>query len=219
MQRMWGVVIICIATALPACVDSSAGLAPELAERGNAALETAADPAAPCTTFDGTWQTNASAFAAAIAPAAEVDFSLRGDGVTHVTVGAAVPRDEYLSCCGILLDFIGGSSRGGRLIWSGNELIGFSLTASCRNSIDCGHPAGIRMTFVPAVTAAGIDHAGGSAATMFDEQNMQISTKGGLAGSGLHNFLGYKSAVPIDHAEFLTTIGAEADKLIYHRCL
>ena len=75
------------------------------------------------------------------------------------------------------------------------------------------------MTFVPAVTAAGTEHGGGVAATMFDELNMQIATKGGLAGSGLHNFLGYKSAVPIDHAEFKASIGADADKLIYHRCL
>jgi hypothetical protein len=49
---------------------------------------------------------------------------------------------------------------------------------------------------------------------MFDEQNMQISTKGGLAGNGLHNFLGYQSAVPIDHAEFKASIGADANKLI-----
>jgi hypothetical protein len=193
-------------------------LASEAAERGTAALDTAAAPAAACTTFDGTWQTDASAFAAAIAPAAQVDFSFRGDRVTHVTEGAAVPRDEYLSCCGILLDFFGGSARGGRIIWSGNTSTGFAVTAVCATSFDCGHPAGIRMTFVPAVTAAGIDHPGSVTATMFDEQNMQISTQN-PDGSGLHNFLGYKSAVPIDHAEFKTSIGADANKLIYHRCL
>jgi hypothetical protein len=55
---------------------------------------------------------------------------------------------------------------------------------------------------------------------MFDEQNMPISTKAGLASSVIQNFfLGYQSAVPIDHAEFKNSIGASASKLIYHRCL
>jgi hypothetical protein len=215
MQRLWNVVIICIATVLPACVDSSAGLAPETAEPGNAALETAAAPAEACTTFAGTWQTNADTFAAAIAPAAKVNFSFRADGVTRPPVGAAVARDEFLSCCGILLDFIGGPPRGGGLFWIGSDASGFAIKSRCRGtSDDCGRSGGgVRITFVPAVTAAGLAFPADDTAVMFDAQNTPIST---MSGSG---FLGYQSAVPIDHAEFKDSGGEILFTLIYHRCL
>jgi hypothetical protein len=51
---------------------------------------------------------------------------------------------------------------------------------------------------------------------MFDAQNAQISTMAAM-GSGT-NFLGYQSAVRIDHAEFVDFGGEDLGKLLYHRC-
>ena len=213
MKRLRDVVIIGVATALTACVDSSAGPAPEVAERGNAALETAAAPAAACKTFAGTWQTDATAFATAIAPATQVDLSARGDG-SQPTAGATVPRDEYLSF-GILLDYAG--DPGGRLLWTGNPVSGFTVKGKCPGIDECLHPAGVRITFVPAATAAG-SVPGRNTAAMFDAQNMQISTMT-PTGPVFPPFIGYQSAVPIDHAEFKDRLGAHITKVIYHRCL
>ena len=195
-------------------VISEEGLAPEVTDRGNAALETETEAAAAaaCPTFDGTWQNDEATFTAAIAPATQVDFSKRADGTTP-TVTADVPSDEYLSCCGIRLDYVG--QPGGRLRWVGNSLIGLSILGKCPTKDECREPSGIRITFVPATTAAGFVRGSFQTAAMFEKQNAQISTMGK---SG--NFLGYQSAVPIDHAEVKRIfVGARLDRLVYHRCL
>jgi hypothetical protein len=169
--------------------------------------------AAPCTTYSGVWQTNAITFDTQIAPTARADFETRGDGVTGVTAGTPIPRDEYLACCGLRLDYLG--PVGGQLIWAGNAVGGFEVRASCPGTL-CQSPAGIRVTFIPAVTAAGLEYPGGTTATMYDAQNATISTMT-VQGSGI-NFLGYQSAVLIDHAEFVDGGGENINKLLYHRC-
>jgi hypothetical protein len=191
-------------------VISEEGLAPEVTDRSNAALEVAA--AAACPTFDGTWQSDEATFTAAIAPATQVDFSKRADGTTP-TVTTTVPSDEYLSCCGIRLDYVG--TPGGRLRWVGNSSIGLSILGKCPTKDECREPSGIRITFVPGATAAGFVRGSFQTAAMFDKQNAQISTMGPSA-----NFLGYQSAVPIDHAEVKRIfVGGRLDRLVYHRCL
>jgi hypothetical protein len=209
MQRLRGVVILCIPTALAACVDSSAGLAPEITERDDAALETAATPTVACTTFAGTWQSDATTFATAIAPATQVDLGKRANG-TQPTAGQVVPRDEYLSCCGIRLDYVG--QPGGRLIWT-TSTSGIFIKGKCPPKDECSEPTGVRVTFVPATTAAGAVHP--TDVTIFDAQNTQIS----MMNSSQSLFLGYQSAVPIDHAEFKHIFGGLIQKVIYHRCL
>jgi hypothetical protein len=66
------------------------------------------------------------------------------------------------------------------------------------------------------VTAAGIDYPGDTNAAMFNAQNNLIASMS-VPGSGTH-FLGYKSAVPIEHAEFTDGGGENLMKLLYHRC-
>ncbi len=168
---------------------------------------------APCTTYGGVWQTNAITFDTQIAPTARLDFETRADGVTGVVAGTPVPRDEYLACCGVRIDYVGPA--GGQVIWAGNAVGGFSVRATCPGGI-CSGIAGIRVTFVPPVTAAGVEYAGGIMAAMFDAQNAAISTMG-VMGSGT-NFLGYQSAVRIDHAELVDSGGEDLGKLLYHRC-
>ncbi len=181
---------------------------------GDTAADASAIPdAAPCTTYTGVWQTNAITFDSQIAPTARLDFETRADGVTGVTAGTPVPRDEYLACCGVRIEYIGPA--GGQVIWAGNADSGFSVRASCSIGI-CPSTAGIRLTFLPPVTAAGADYAGGTTATMFDAQNAVISTMA-VMGSG-PNFLGYQSAVRIDHADFVDGGGEDLDRLLYHRC-
>ena len=170
-------------------------------------------PAAACTTYNGTWQTSAIGFDGDIAPTARVDFETRGDGVSGVTAGTAVPRDEYLACCGIRLDFIGPT--GGQLIWAGNATSGFEVRASCPGGL-CMTTAGVRITFVPAVTAVGVEYPGGTDGAVFDTQNNIVSMMS-VSGSGT-NFLGYESAVRLDHAEFTDLGGENVNKLLYHRC-
>jgi hypothetical protein len=85
---------------------------------------------------------------------ARVDFETRGDGVTGVTAGTPVPRDEYLACCGIRLDDLGPA--GGQLIWAGNAAGGFEVRASCPGLM-CTATSGVRITFIPTVTAVGVD--------------------------------------------------------------
>jgi hypothetical protein len=212
MQRLRDIVIVCVATALTACVEISDGLAPEDSERDDAALESEADAAAACPTFDGTWLTDEAAFKAAIAPATTVDFSKRANGATP-TAGVMVPADEYLACCGIRLEYVGDPrSRG--VIWVGNSSSGFSIQGRCRAPDECFEPTGIRITFVPATTAAGVRRGSIQTGVMFDAQNTPISTPVPSA-----QFVGYKSAVPIDHAEFKRIFaGASLAKLVYRRC-
>jgi hypothetical protein len=171
------------------------------------------DAAATCTTYNGIWQTNAIAFDNQIAPTARVDFETRGDGVTGVTAGTPIPRDEYLACCGIRLDYLG--PNGGQLIWAGNASGGFEVRASCPGGL-CMATSGVRITFIPTVTAVGIDYPGGDDAAMFGPQNTLIATMS-VMGSGT-NFIGYESAVRIDHAEFTDGGGENVEKLLYHRC-
>ncbi len=183
---------------------------PPFDARGDAPTQ----PDAPlCTTYAGVWQTNAITFDMQIAPSARVDFETRGDGVTGVTAGTPVPRDEYLACCGFRLDYLGPS--GGQLIWAGNATGGFEVRASCP-TFPCAGTAGVRVTFAPSITAVGLDYPGDTTATMFDAQNGTISTMT-VQGSG-NNFLGYQSAVRIDHAEFVDGGGENVQRLLYHRC-
>ena len=179
----------------------------------DAGLDAPIDTPAACTTFNSAWQTNAISFDTDIAPTARADFETRGDGITGVTAGTPVPRDEYLACCGFRLDYLGPA--GGQLIWAGNAVGGFEVRASCQ-TFPCPSPAGIRVTFVPPVTAVGVDYPGGIDAAMFNAQNNLISSMS-VMGSG-NNFLGYKSAVPIDHAEVTDGGGENIQRLLYHRC-
>lgn len=208
MERVRNAVIICVGTALTACVDGSDGLAPKVSEADSAALATAA----ACPTFATMWQTSETAFAAAIAPATRVDLSRRADG-SLPTAALTVPRDEYLSCCGVRLDYVG--EPGGRLIWAGNPQSGFTIHAKCRGPDFCLESTGIRITFEVATTAAGAIFLGSTTAAVFDPQNTQISTMRGSGGS----FLGYQSAALIDHAEFRDFLGESLRKMVYRRCL
>jgi len=104
-------------------------------------------------TFGGVWRTSAMTFAAETGPLAVVDFEHRGDGVTPVTAATPLPRDEYLACCGVQLDPIGAATS---IIWAGNAVGGFEARATCAAG-PCTNSAGIRVTFVPPVAAAGAD--------------------------------------------------------------
>jgi hypothetical protein len=90
----------------------------------------------------------------------------------------------------------------------------FSIQGRCRAPDECFEPTGIRITFVPATTAAGVRRGSIQTGVMFDAQNTPISTPVPSA-----QFVGYKSAVPIDHAEFKRIFaGASLAKLVYRRC-
>jgi hypothetical protein len=180
----------------------------------DAAVDSSPD-APPCKTFNGAWQTNAISFDSQIAPTSRAEFETRGDGVTGVVAGTPIPRDEYLACCGFYLDYLG--PVGGQLIWAGNSTSGFEVRASCPNGpVGCTSTAGIRVTFTRPVTAVGLEYPGGNTSTMFDRQGATIATMT-VQGSGI-NFLGYASAVPIAHAEFVDGGGENINKLLYHRC-
>jgi hypothetical protein len=180
----------------------------------DAAGDALVDAPAACATYNGVWETNEISFDTAIAPTSRVDFETRGDGVTGVIAGTPVPRDEYLACCGIRLEYVGPA--GGSLIWAGNAQGGFEVRGSCPMAPNCLDISGVRVTFVPAVTAAGVEYPGGTTGTMFDAQNNVIS-KMTVQGSGT-NFLGYKSAVRIDHIEYVDNAAEDLEKLLYHRC-
>lgn len=170
-------------------------------------------PPTACITYAGAWDTSEIAFDAAIAPTSRLDFETRADGVTGVVAGAPVPRDEYLQCCGVRLEYIGPA--GGQLIWAGNSQGGFSVRGTCPQ-LGCSETAGVRVTFVSPVTAAGVQYAGGTNGTMLDAQGNVISTMS-MQGSGI-NFLGYRSPVLIDHADFVDFSAEDLPKLLYHRC-
>jgi hypothetical protein len=180
---------------------------------GDAPPDTRPDSAPLCTTYNGTWQTNAISFDTAIAPTARLDFETRADGVTGVVAGTAVPRDEYLACCGIRLDYLGPA--GGRLIWAGNAQGGFSVRGICE-PFPCSQMAGVRVTFVPAATAVGAVYPGSANITVFDAQNNAVSTMS-VPGSG-DNFLGYQAQVRLDHADFIDNSAEDLERLLYHRC-
>jgi hypothetical protein len=92
---------------------------------------------------------------------------------------------------------------------------GFTIKGKCRSPDECFSPSGIRITFVPATTAAGVLRGAFQTAVMFDAQNAPISTPPPSAA-----FVGYQSAVPIDHAEFKHVFsGARLARLVYRRCL
>lgn len=211
MQSARNTVILCAGIALTACMADSGGPAPELGKADYDALETTAS----CPTFTAMWQTNEAAFVTAIAPVTRVNFERRANG-SLPTASLTVPGDEYLSCCGIRLDYFG--DPGGRLIWTGNPESGFSLHAKCRGPDECFQPTGIRITFVGGTTAAGVTFPGSTNATVFDQQNTVISSMHGSSVNG-SRFLGYQSDVLIDHAEFTHVFGGSLRNLIDRRCL
>jgi hypothetical protein len=51
---------------------------------------------------------------------------------------------------------------------------------------------------------------------IFDAQNAQIAA---MSAGASGDFIGYESAVPIDHVEFSDSFGEDLARLTYRRCL
>ena len=194
-----------------ALVGCALGLTPP--SMTDASSDASSIDAPACKTYDGAWQTTASSFETNIAPTTRVDFETRGDGVTSAPVPDRIPRDEYLACCGIELDFIGPPN--GALIWTGNPIGGFLIRASCGTD-PCPGTVGVRVTFSPPSSAVGFEYAGGTNAAVFDTQDAKVSTTT-VVGSGI-NFLGYKSQVPLKTLEVTNIGGVSLGLLTYHAC-
>jgi hypothetical protein len=184
---------------------------------GDAAIDTPGSDT--CKTFTGVFQNDATAFDSSIAPTTRQTFEMRGDGVTAVTSGTVVPRDEYLACCGFQLEFLG-NDPGGTLIWAGNPVTGFDIRAKCMGTPKfpaCKEPSGVRVTFVPPVTAVGIEYPGSTTVTVFDTSNTSVATMQ-VSGSGAKFFLGYESKVKLSRLETFDSVGENIETLLYHRC-
>jgi hypothetical protein len=215
----WGVAIgyvVLVMVAVAGCGEVRKGAA-DAAGSDTAADSPAIDgssDAGPCTTFGGTFTTNAIAFDSDVGTSARVDFETRGDGVTGVTAGTAVPPDEYVACCGLRVEYVGTDTTG-QVIWAGNAQGGFSVRATCQAGI-CNGTAGVRFTFTTPVTAVGAEYAGGTTMALSDAEGAAVAMMS-ETGSGT-NFLGYEAKVRLGRAQLSDGGGEDVSRLLYHRC-
>jgi len=163
-----------------------------------------------CLTFAGTWYTSEANFSSVVEETQLVDFETRGDGVTVPPVGTVVPRDEYLACCGIRLEYEG-TDPTGELIWAGNSTSGFSVRTNCAGS-QCtgGGPQLVRVIF-GAASAVGGEQPATNAVGMYDSFGEITSNTGSL-------WLGYASTTPITYTEFGQGNGSSLKSLRYQLC-
>lgn len=166
-----------------------------------------------CATFDGSWYTSTASFSAAVGATETVDFETKGDRATVPSAGTDVPVDEYLNCCGILVEF-GGTDPTGSLIWAGNPTGGFALRASCVGSSGCGGggPNTVKVTFVNGASAAGGMQSATSYTAYMHDDSGEIAS---MTGS---EWLGYASATTITYARFGRADAANLKSVTYQAC-
>jgi hypothetical protein len=165
-----------------------------------------------CRAFGNVWTSDLAQYSIDTTPGVTLDFETRGDGLTPPKAGDEVPPDEYLAY-GVHFEVSG--PPGVKLVWAGNPITGFGLSASCGGAA-CDGVVELRATFPQHVAAIGVDYPSDVSVTVTDTLGADLSQSS--SGAGSHRFLGYESATPLTTLRLDRQGVQDLSALMFARC-